>query len=201
VEGGAFCQVSRLSHPLINEVIIGLADKDRFNASEPIDDAQFAAYVTDPAIPAIIDILFFSGSPSRATLPRNDLVAIFLTGIDGVIFNQPITVTASEMQRLNTSTPVTPIATQSPLGVLGGDLAGYPNGRRPVDDVVDIVLRAGFGALAGTLDPTSISGDVPNELNDGVRIHRFINQSGLVTPGFLTVFPFLADPQPPSFVP
>jgi hypothetical protein len=135
-------QVSRLGHPLVNEVVIGLKDKDRFNGSEPKNDAQFATYVTNPTLPVLIDALF--GVPAPAT-PRNDLVSVFLTGVPGL--NKPATVTASEMLRLNTSIAAKAPAAQSPFGVLGGDTAGFPNGRRPGDDVVDIALRAVEGVL------------------------------------------------------
>lgn len=146
---GRFFQVSRLGSPLVNEVVIGLKDKDLFNASEPKDDGQFLTYVTNPTLPAILNILFSVKAPC---LPRNDLVSAFLTGVAGL--NQPANVTPSEMLRLNTSIPVTPAGLQSNLGVLGGDLAGFPNGRRPGDDVVDIELRVAMGALLdGTCAP------------------------------------------------
>jgi len=135
-------QVSRLGQPLVNELVIGLRDKDKFNASEPKNDGQFATYVTNPTLPVLINALF--GVPAPAT-PRNDLVSVFLTGVPGL--NMPAHVTASEMLRLNTSIPVKAPAAQSPFGVLGGDTAGFPNGRRPGDDVVDIALRAVEGAL------------------------------------------------------
>ena len=143
VEGGAWTQVSRLSAPLVNEVVIGLPDKDRFNASEPRNDAQFATYVTNPTLPELIKILFNVPAPSR--FPRTDLVSAFLTGLDDL--NKPATVTAAEMMRLNTSTPAVAAAAQNNLGALGSDLAGFPNGRRPGDDVVDIALRVMMGAL------------------------------------------------------
>jgi hypothetical protein len=137
-----FFQASRLGQPLVNEVVIGLKDKDKFNASEPKDDAQFADYVTHPTLPALIEILF--GVPAPA-VPRNDLVSVFLTGVPGL--NQPKNVKGSEMLRLNTTIAAKPAASQDPLGVIGGDLAGFPNGRRPGDDVVDIELRAAEGIL------------------------------------------------------
>src|SRR5262249_39900268 len=127
-----FTQVSRLSAPLVNELVIGIKDKDRFNGSGPKDDAQFATYVTNPSLPALIQAL--SGAPERAP-PRADLVQVFLTGVPGL--NQPAHVTPAEMMRLNTSIPPVAPAAQKPLGVLAGDLAGFPNGRRPGDDVVD----------------------------------------------------------------
>ena len=155
VNGGAYTQVSRLSAPLVNELVIGLPDKDRFNASEPKNDAQFATYVTNPTLPALIDVLFRDAVNSTlhtnianlapTNLPRNDLVAAFLTGFPGV--NQQAKVTASEMVRLNTAIDPKPAGQQSTFGVAGDDLAGFPNGRRPGDDVVDIALRVVMGRL------------------------------------------------------
>ncbi len=144
-------QVSRLGSPLVNELVIGLKDKNKFNNSEPRNDAQFLSYVTNPSLPVLLKVLFGVNVPQT---PRNDLVAAFLTGVPGL--NQPKNVTPSEMLRLNTSIAATMPAKQNDLGVLGGDLAGFPNGRRPYDDVVDIALRAEGGALCGvcgTLTP------------------------------------------------
>ncbi|MDF1763643.1 MAG: DUF4331 domain-containing protein [Oleibacter sp.] len=159
VNGGAWTQVSRLGMPLVNEVVIGLSDKDTFSASEPKDDGQFADYVTHPTLPALLDILFRDalGAPSNiapSNIPRNDLVTAFLTGFPGV--NQLATVTGSEMVRLNTGIAPTTAAEQSAFGVVAGDLAGFPNGRRPGDDVVDIALRVVMGALC---HPVDLDGD------------------------------------------
>ncbi len=141
---GGFRQVSRLGMPLVNEVIIGLKDKDKFNRSRPKDDGQFLNYVTHPTLPALLEILFGGAGVRAPTLfPRTDLIAAFLTGLDGL--NK--TNTPSEMIRLNTSVPAKAAGEQSNLGALGGDLAGFPNGRRPGDDVVDIELRVAMGAL------------------------------------------------------
>jgi len=142
-------EVSRLGMPLVNELVIGLPDKDKWNSSEPKDDAQFLQYVTNPSVPALIQALFPSVT-APTLFPRADLVATFLTGISGV--NQPPGVVPSEELRLNTGTPVTAMGSQNRLGALAGDLAGYPNGRRPGDDVVDITLQVAMGALisAGT---------------------------------------------------
>ncbi|GAB5452558.1 MAG: DUF4331 domain-containing protein [Halioglobus sp.] len=155
VTGGAWTQVSRLGSPLVNELVIGYDMKDRFNGSHPQDDGQFADFVTNPVLPAIIDSLFRDAvnatlGTSIATLapqnfPRTDLVAAFLTGFAGV--NQFAAATAGEMLRLNTTLPPTPRAEQQPLGVAAGDVAGFPNGRRPGDDTVDIALRVVMGAL------------------------------------------------------
>ena len=129
---GGYTQVSRLAAPLVNEVIIGLPDKDRFNASQPKDDSQFLHYVTNPSLPVLLNALF-GGAAQVPHTPRNDLVTAFLTGVPGL--NQPAKLTApGEELRLNTSTPPTAPASQNDLGVLGGDLAGFPNGRRPYDD-------------------------------------------------------------------
>ena len=139
-----YAEVSRLGNPLVNELVIGLPDKDKWNSSVPADDAQFAKYVTNPTVPALIQALFNTPAPTQ--FPRQDLVAVFLTGVAGI--NQPATPpTPSEEMRLNTSTPVTAYGSQNRLGVIGGDSAGYPNGRRPGDDVVDITLRVAMGKL------------------------------------------------------
>ncbi|HEX7137060.1 MAG TPA: DUF4331 family protein, partial [Vicinamibacterales bacterium] len=116
-----------------------------FNASEPKDDAQFAAYVTNPTLPALIEALFGFAGVKAPTVPRTDLVQVFLTGVTGL--TQPPHVVASEMLRLNTTIPPKAASDQDSLGVLGGDLAGFPNGRRPGDDVVDVSLRAVMGVL------------------------------------------------------
>jgi hypothetical protein len=144
VEGGAWVQASRLSSPLVNELVIGLKDKDKFNASHPRDDAQFADYVTHPTLPAILEILYGSaGVRAPTAFPRTDLVQAFLTGVTGLNVNG----STAEMLRLNTSIAPTARAAQNRLGVIGGDLAGFPNGRRPGDDVVDIELRVAMGVL------------------------------------------------------
>lgn len=138
-------QVSRLGSPLVNELVIGLKDKDKFNGSQPRLDKQFLGYVTSPTVPVLLNALFSTNVPHT---PRNDLVSVFLTGVAGL--NQPANVKPAEELRLNTSIAPTPPASQNDLGVLGNDLAGFPNGRRPYDDVVDIALRAEAGALCST---------------------------------------------------
>jgi hypothetical protein len=164
LEGGRPVQVSRLSIPLVNELVIGIGDKDRFNASEPRNDGQFARYVTNPTLPALINVLFPSVT-APTLFPRTDLVAAALTGVAGL--NQPPNVVASEMLRLNTGTAVTPFATQNSLGVIAGDSAGFPNGRRPGDDVVDILLRVFMGVLLPAAQAPSNT--VP--YNDGVEVN------------------------------
>ncbi|SHG38965.1 DUF4331 domain-containing protein [Massilia sp. CF038] len=189
-EGGAWTQVSRLGMPLVNEVVIGLKDKDKFNHSKPSADAQFADYVTNPTLPALVEILYGSaGAKAPTNFPRNDLVAAFLTGVTGV--NKPLTVTPAEMLRLNTSLPVTASGAQKRLGVIDGDTAGFPNGRRPGDDVVDIALRVVMGKLC-TLSIGCVPGDAPAgalRFTDGAFLDEtMINNS----------FPYLKSPIPGS---
>lgn len=204
VSGGALVQVSRLSNPLVNELVIGLADKDKFNSSKPADDGQFADYVTHPSLPALLNILFKDAvnatlgtdisdlAPSN--FPRTDLVAAFLTGVAGV--NQLATVTPAEMLRLNTAIPATPAAMQSALGVAGNDLAGFPNGRRPGDDVVDIALRVVMGALCHDIpvagEPTNLGFCAPEDAPVGNV--PFTDGAPLNASMLNTSFPYLLTP-------
>jgi hypothetical protein len=190
--------------PLVNEVVIGLPDKNRFNGSHPDHDAQFATYVTNPTLPVLLNALFGNAAQVPGT-PRNDLVSIFLTGVPGL--NQPQHVKAAEMLRLNTSIAPTPAAMQNDLGVLGKDLAGFPNGRRPFDDVVDIELRAVEGALCGVAGTCgSMTKDPNNGLpyTDGARAAGVdaanVRLTGKVSPMdyYLDRFPYLLDPFPGS---
>ncbi len=207
VHGGAWTQVSRLGSPLVNEVVIGLADKDTFSASEPKDDGQFANYVTHPTLPALLDILFrdalgFDADIAPGNIPRNDLVTAFLTGFAGV--NQLATVTASEMLRLNTGIAPTAKADQNPLGLVTGDLAGFPNGRRPGDDVVDVALRVVMGALcfpvAIDLDANGTVGNAGDNLglceptDAPVGDQPFTDLAPLDASYFDASFPYLITP-------
>jgi hypothetical protein len=206
VNGGAFVQVSRLSMPLVNELVIGLPDKDRFSASEPRGDGQFGKYVTNPTLPAILDVLFRdavnqtlgANLPTLAptNFPRRDLVTAFLTGFPGV--NQLKTVTPSEMTRLNTAIPAKPAALQSAFGVAGNDLAGFPNGRRPGDDVVDIALRVVMGRLC---HPVPVNG-TPTDLglcrpaDAATGLVPFTDGAPVSAADFDEVFPYLRTPTP-----
>jgi hypothetical protein len=178
--GAAWKQVSRLSAPLVNEIVIGLPDKDRFNASKPRDDAQFAKYVTNPTLPELIEALF-PGVRAPNLFPRTDLVAAFLTGVEGL--NQPANVRPAEMLRLNTSIAPKPASQQKSLGVLAGDTAGFPNGRRPGDDVVDIELRVAMGVLL--TDAQAPSRALP--YTDGAAVSAV---------QFRNAFPYLDTPLP-----
>lgn len=185
-------QVSRLGMPLVNEVVIGLKDKDNFNSSQPRDDAQFLDYVTNPTLPALIELLYPS-APAPTNFPRNDLVTAFLTGIPGV--NQPANVTPSEMMRLNTSIAPTPAASQNALGVLAADNAGFPNGRRPGDDVVDIELRVAMGVLC-TLNQPAVFGCVPADAPTGTA--PITDGVAISAADFDNAFPYLRTPIPGS---
>ena len=206
--GGAYTQVSRLGSPLVNELVIGLKDKDKFSASKPKDDGQFADYVTNPSLPALLDILFRGAvnttlgtniaNLAPTNFPRKDLVAAFLTGFAGV--NQQSKVTASEMLRLNTAIPAVAKGAQSTFGVAGNDLAGFPNGRRPGDDVVDIALRVVMGALcydipvAGT--PTNLGLCAPSDA--AVGNVPFTDGAPISDADFDATFPYLKAPIPGS---
>ncbi|MEW2285758.1 DUF4331 domain-containing protein [Streptomyces sp. NPDC047841] len=140
---GYYSQVSRLGNPLVNEVVNPQKDKDRFNASQPAYDAQFLKNVTNPELPKLIESIYKIKAPAE---PRNDLVDVFLKGVKGL--NQPPDVRPAEELRLNTS--VRPSTHPKRLGVLDGDNAGFPNGRRLTDDVVDAALQVMEGELVGS---------------------------------------------------
>jgi hypothetical protein len=222
IAGGAWTQVSRLGMPLVNEVVIGLPDKDRFNSSKPKDDSQFADYVTNPTLPALLGIALAGDAAAVAptNFPRTDLVTTFLTGIklndaNKTNLNQMATVTPSEMLRLNTGVVPVPYAMQNRLGVVGNilasgpDLAGFPNGRRPKDDVVDIALVAVLGGLClanGDNDalgfgpackpsavPAALKGAGTNGLPSVFNVHDAVDQG--VVP-LLPGFPYLPTPNP-----
>ena len=202
--GGAYTQVSRLGSPLVNEVVIGIPQKDLFNAAKPTQDGALADYVTNPTFPALLDVLFRAAVNSTlgtsftnlapTNFPRNDLVAAFLTGIASL--NQLKTVTASEMLRLNTTITPTPRGSQNPLGVIGNDLAGFPNGRRPGDDTVDIVLRVAMGRLCHPVPiagkPTDLGLCKPSDAPTGMVAYTDGAPSSSL--GIMNVFPYLNAP-------
>lgn len=171
-----FVQVSRLGHPLVNEVVIPRSTKDTFNAIEPTSDGAALEFVVNPEIPKLLKALFNIDSPPT---PRNDLVTIFLTGIPGL--NQRPGVTPSEMLRLNVA--IGPVANPNRLGVLAGDTAGFPNGRRLGDDVVDIAFRVMAGA--SPLTPSFNTG-INAQLGDGVNVNDV---------PFLNTFPYVGLPR------
>jgi uncharacterized protein DUF4331 len=183
---GRHVQVSRLGMPLVNEVVIPVGKKDRFNASRPKNDGQFASFVLDPELPHVVNTIYGLPVPDCDNDPSNgidrscDLVPVFLTGLGGL--NQPPGVKASEMLRLNTNTPPCEPGScpdYSRLGVIAGDNAGFPNGRRLADDTIDVALRVVEGVLIPGHDP------VVDQLTDGVDANDL---------GFQSAFPYLALP-------
>jgi hypothetical protein len=160
---GDFVQVSRLGSPLVNEVVIPVGQKDRWNASKPQADGQFLRFVNRPILPEIVNAIYGlpipDSNPDRPGVQRDDLIEVFLAGVTGL--TKPDRVRPSEQLRLNMSiAPCEPmVCTQhSRLGVIGGDNAGFPNGRRLADDVIDIALQVVEGELIGN----------PNDLGDAV---------------------------------
>ncbi len=160
--------------------------------------------MTNPTLPVLLNVLFGDAAKVPAS-PRNDLIAAFLTGVKGL--NQPANVRPSEMLRLNTSTPVTAPAAQNDLGVLGGDTAGFPNGRRPYDDVTDIELRVAAGALCGAIGDcggTMVDPNGGKPYTDGARAAgvdaAHLTGGGVTNPAdtYLTTFPYLNTPFPGS---
>ncbi|HVE58638.1 MAG TPA: DUF4331 domain-containing protein [Pyrinomonadaceae bacterium] len=186
---GNWVQVSRLGNPLVNEVVIPLGLKDAFNAISPQVDGtipRVVQAVTDPEIARLLQAVYGITIPPP---PRNDLVSIFATGIPVNAVTGPNYTTflsdgtAHEYLRLNVAIPITPIASMNRLGLLGGDVAGFPNGRRVFDDVTDIALRA----VAGGTPFTPATNMAPNNtLGDGVSS----NPEGPL----LTRFPYLLPP-------
>jgi hypothetical protein len=177
----SFVQVSRLGMPLVNEVVMPLAFKDVFNGAEPSGDLPlftsnetFRNRVLDPELAKLIPVLYPGVTVPPA--PRNDLVSVFLTGLDGL--NKPAGVVPAEMIRVNLSTPIT--AAPNRLGAIAGDVQGFPNGRRLGDDVVDVALRVVAGVLVSGFDKSP-----NNALTDGVDANDG---------PFLTNFPYVAAP-------
>ncbi|HEY7290048.1 MAG TPA: DUF4331 domain-containing protein [Vicinamibacterales bacterium] len=184
-DDGQFVQVSRLGEPLINEVVIPLGRKDGWNRSSPEDDSQFESFYSSPEVSRLENLLYGSALAPINVTGRSDLVSILLTGVPGLNFTGP---RRADLLRLNTSiAPSAAVGAGNRLGVLAGDLAGFPNGRRLEDDVVDIDLRAfaeGYGPVLNSL--LGLPNKSPNnQLGDGVDAND---------KPFLTRFPYLATP-------
>lgn len=182
---GNWVQVSRLGAPLVNEVVIPLKDKDVWNASKPVDDAQFAEYVANPELGTLLHALYSIAVPPQGAFgsasQRDDLIAVFLTGIPGL--TKPENVKPSEELRLNLAVP--PTATPNRLGVVAGDNQGFPNGRRLADDVTDIEIKAVAGAAYPLFHPSFTPDPLAAQLGDGVDANDA---------SFRTSFPYLALP-------
>lgn len=181
VDGGAWVQVSRLAMPLVNELVIPLKDKDVWNNSHPKDDTQFLSYVQDPEPARILTALFGPNGLNPVGLqvpaaPRADFVQVFLTGVPGL--NEKGV--PCEYLRLNMAIAPTPVGQRDRMGVLAGQLDGYPNGRRLEDDVVDISLQVSAGVLLQgfNMAPNNQLGDTVTQNDEP----------------FLTTFPYVAPP-------
>jgi len=185
---GPYVQVSRLANPLFNEVIVPMAAKDRWNASDPRDDKDFAQFVTEPELAGLLPVLYPGVFPKLAayTKPRADLAAILLTGIPaGVVpgfqnFTGPV---QADLLRLNLAIPPTPAPKK--LGLIAGDPAGFPNGRRLLDDVVTIELRAVAGATIPLVDPSFTPDAAAGAVTDG---------TDNTNAGFTDHFPYVGAP-------
>ena len=187
---GPFEQVSRLGNPLFNEVIVPMGKKDQWNASSPHDDKNFAQFVQHPELAQLLPVLYPGVFPHLKTYTkvRADLVAILLTGIPaGIIpgFQNYTGSTQADLLRLNVAIP--PSGNPSALGLLGADLAGFPNGRRVSDDVVTIELRAIAGATIPLVDKAYEPDDAASQVTDGLTPD--------VQDRYITQFPYLGTPR------
>ena len=188
-EFGDWVQISRLGNPLFNEVIVPMGKKDLWNSLTPADDKRFLQYVQHPELASLLPVLYPNVFPNLAQLKaaRADLVAILLTGLPkGIVPNfQNLTgSTLADELRLNMA--IAPTSNPNALGVVGGDLAGFPNGRRVFDDVVSVELRA----IAGLTYPLVNSSFTPDAaaslLTDGLTA---------ADTTYLPTFPYLGTPQ------
>jgi hypothetical protein len=187
-ESGPWVQVSRLGNPLFNEVIVPLAKKDEWNAGQPSGDSEYLPNVQQPELAKLLPVLYPNVFPNLAklTAARADLVAVLLTGLpSGIVpgFQNYTGKTMADMLRLNVAIP--PSASPSPYGLLGNDPAGFPNGRRVMDDIVAIELRAIAGVTYTLIDKTYTLDAAAALLTQGIT----------PAPGrFLGTFPYLSDP-------
>jgi Domain of unknown function (DUF4331) len=182
-------QVSRLGNPLFNEVIVPMGQKDLWNSLTPQTDSQFLSYVQHPELAQLLPVLYSGVFPTLANLTaaRADLVAILLTGLPpGVVpgFQNYTGSTYADELRLNVSIP--PSSNPNPLGLIGGDLAGFPNGRRVFDDVTSVELRAIAGATYPLVDSSYTPDAAAALLTDGLTS---------ANTSYLSEFPYLGTPQ------
>jgi uncharacterized protein DUF4331 len=188
-ESGPWVQVSRLGNPLFNEVVVPLGEKDRWNALYPIDDNQFLSNLQHPELAGLLPVLYPGVFPNLAKLnkPRADLVAILLTGIPSGLIPGFQNFTGSHYaDQLRLNVAIAPTAKPNLLGLLGGDVAGFPNGRRVFDDVVTIEIRAIAGVTYPLVDNTFTPDAAAGEVTDGVLPD--------VSTRYQTTFPYLGPP-------
>jgi Domain of unknown function (DUF4331) len=188
---GPYVQVSRLGNPLVNEAVIPMGLKDGWNADVPARDSQYAKFVAHPELQSLLNVLYKGAFPNLAALassgkPRADLEAVLLTGIpSGIVpgFQNNTGSTQADQLRLNMAIP--PAKKPNAGGLAFGDAAGYPNGRRPADDVVTIVLRAVAGLLYPLIDKTYKVDKAVSLVSDGL---------GPKSSRYLSHFPYLGTP-------
>jgi hypothetical protein len=203
-ESGPWVQVSRLGNPLFNEVLVPQTRKDEWNRSDPIDDKGFTRGVVHPELAGLLPALYPGVFPNLAKLnasgkPRVDIEAIFLTGLPGGVvpgFQNTTGKTLGDMLRLNVAVPPTDPAKASPLGLLGNDAAGFPNGRRVTDDIVTIELRALAGVTYALVDKSFTPDAAAGKLTQGVE-EPATGAPGMGKEGearFLSSFPYLGSP-------
>jgi uncharacterized protein DUF4331 len=190
-EAGPWVQVSRLGNPLFNEVIVAMGDKDRWNAVPASEDKLFLQYVQHPELAGLLPVLYPGAFPNLAGLKaaRADLVAILLTGLPaGIVpgFQNFTGNTYADQLRLNVAIPPTPAGKVNPLGLVAGDPAGFPNGRRVFDDVVTVELRAIAGLTYPLVNPSYTPDAAVNAITDGLTS---------ASTSYLSQFPYLGTPQ------
>jgi hypothetical protein len=184
VSSGTFMQVQRMGNPLINELLVGTGFKDRFSMDQPKNDSQFASFFLDPALARVVNALT-NGAVAIPAPPRLDLLPV-------VTYAPPIAATGTtagpiaDLLRLNTGVPATAPGSASRLGLLGGDAAGFPNGRRVFDDVTDLALRLVVGGVLAAPFP-GFNADIGGRLGDGVNVNDV---------PYRTEFPYLGSASP-----
>lgn len=186
---GPFTQVSRLAMPLFNEVLVPMARKDEWNRSDPENDSEFAPLVARPELANLLPVLYPDVFPNLAafTGDRADLLAIFLTGIpEGIVpgFQNTTGSTQADLMRLNMAIP--PSEDPNVNGLIAGDAAGFPNGRRVFDDIATVELRALAGLTIPLVDPTYVPDEAAGLITDGTQ--------ELDDTSYLSVFPYLDHP-------
>jgi Domain of unknown function (DUF4331) len=190
-EAGPWVQISRLGSPLFNEVLIPMSRKDAWNSDHPVDEKEYLQFVQHPELAKLLPVLYPKVFPSLEALeaskaPREDLVAILLTGLPaGVVagFQNNTGKVVADMLRLNVAVP--PASSPNPLGIIGGDLAGFPNGRRVIDDTTTIELRA----IAGVTVPLVKKGYEPDAAASAVT-----DDTTPLSVRFQSTFPYIGIP-------
>jgi hypothetical protein len=197
---GPYVQVSRLGNPLVNEVVVPMSKKDYWNAQEPVNDKQFTPAVLNPELAQLLPALYPGVFPNleaynKGTPKRDDLVAVFLTGIPtGVVtgFQNSMGTVQADMLRLNLAVPPTTTGANN-LGLIGNDPAGYPNGRRVFDDVTTIELRAVAGATLPLVDKSFTPDAAASQITDGLTAD-VTDTTAMGTQNYLPDFPYLGTP-------